>query len=191
MTNKFLLPHLLVLLLLPLFALAQTGRLEKDLSDENWILWLDHGAVWSNDEIFLPPVDVSSLPVNSPTCGWDNLHNQVSGIKVSVPGTVEEHFWGRIGGVSRTQMVIYVGVSWWSKEFNIDESMRDKRITLQFQSVNLRAEVFVNGKLVGYDVIGNTPLKWMLLRLQNSDRRTGLISGLRIRLEISPGMITF
>ena len=53
----------------------------------------------------------------------------------------------------------YIGVSWWSKKFQLDENLKGKRITLAFQSVNLRAEVFVNGKLVGYDVIGNTPFE--------------------------------
>ena len=73
-----------------------------------------------------------------------------------MPGTVEEHFWGANGnpfGIAGD----YRGVSWWSMTFPLDASMKGKCITIAFRSVNLRAEVFVNRRLVGYDVIGNTP----------------------------------
>jgi beta-galactosidase len=147
------------LILLSGLASAQTGRWEKELSDKNWNLWLDHAAIWYNDDIYLPPVNVSTLPVNPPTCGWDKLHLNNSLITVSVPGTVEEHYWGEIGGAVQDTNGNYVGVSWWNKKFHLDENLKGKRITLFFQSVNLRAEVFVNGKLVGYDVVGNTPFE--------------------------------
>jgi len=71
---------------------------------------------------------------------------------------VEEHFWGANGnpiGVAGD----WRGVSWWSATFLLDSELRGKRITLRFESVNLRAEVFVNRKLAGYDVIGNTPFE--------------------------------
>ncbi len=159
MIYKRLLPLLVTFLLLSISASSQTGRWEKELSDNNWTLWLDHAALWYNDDIFMPPVDISKLPVNPPSCGWNDLYSQDSRLKVSVPGTVEEHFWGQVGGAVQDTNGNYVGVSWWSKEFILDEGLSGKRITLQFQSVNLRAEVFVNGKLVGYDVIGNTPFE--------------------------------
>jgi beta-galactosidase len=147
------------LILLSDMSSAQIGRWEKELSDKNWTLWLDHAAIWYNDEVYLPPVNVAILPVNLPTCGWDKLHINNSLETVSVPGTVEEHYWGAIGGAVQDTNGNYVGVSWWSKKFHLDESLKGKGITLFFQSVNLRAEVFVNGKLVGYDVIGNTPFE--------------------------------
>lgn len=137
---------------------AQTGRWEKELSDNNWSLWLDKGAEWYNDDIYLPPVDIAKLPTNPPTCGWDKLHSEESLKKVSVPGTVEEYYWGAIGG-AEGEAGNYVGVSWWSKMFHLDGNLKNKRITLFFQSVNLRAEVYVNRRLVGYDVIGNTPFE--------------------------------
>ena len=52
---------------------ANPGRWEKELSGENWQLWLDRDADWKNDNIFLPPVDISTVPVNPPTCGWEDL----------------------------------------------------------------------------------------------------------------------
>ncbi|WP_036385815.1 glycoside hydrolase family 2 protein [Muricauda sp. MAR_2010_75] len=138
-------------------AIGQNGRWERELSNAPWKLWLDHGALWYNDEVYLPPVDISKLPVNPPTGGWDKLHGNPAAIETNVPGTVEEHYWGEIGGVVPDTGGDFIGVSWWSRTFDLDASLKGKRILLAFQSVNLRAEVFVNGKLVGYDVIGNTP----------------------------------
>lgn len=134
-----------------------TKHWEEELSGAGWHLWLDRSALWYNDTVFLPPVDVSKLPFNAPTCGWNNLESQEQSINVTVPGTVEEYYWGEIGGAIPDTGGNYVGVSWWSRKFNIDSKLKGKRITIHFESVNLRAEIFVNGKLVGYDVIGNTP----------------------------------
>lgn len=137
---------------------AQQGRWEKELSGAGWQLWLDHSALWYDDEIYLPPADVSQLPVNPPTGGWEKLEG-VERLMVDVPGTVEEHYWGEIGGSIPDIGGNYVGVSWWSTTFPLEPTLKGKRITLYFESVNLRAEIFVNGKLTGYDVIGNTPFE--------------------------------
>lgn len=137
---------------------AQAGRWEEKLSGEDWKLWLDQSALWYDDDIYLPPVDISTLPVNPPSCGWNGLH-EVKRLSVAVPGTVEEHYWGAIGGAIPDTGGNYVGVSWWSTTFKLDKALKGKRITIWFESVNLRAEVFVNGTLVGYDVIGNTPFE--------------------------------
>ena len=158
--KKTVFATLLSLLFLSLAATAQTGRTEIQLSGEGWNLWLDHAAVWANDEVFLPPVDIRKLPVNPPTSGWQALHDGNATDKlVDVPGTVEEHYWGEIGGAIPDTGGDYIGVSWWSKKFTLDPDLEGKRIRLHFESVNLRAEVFVNGKLVGYDVVGNTPFE--------------------------------
>ncbi|RIV42260.1 hypothetical protein FQ017_19280 [Flagellimonas pelagia] len=138
-------------------AVGQNGRWEKELSNVSWKLWLDHGASWYNDKVYLPPVDITKLPVNPPSCGWEKLHGNPMAIQTNVPGTVEEHYWGEIGGAIPDTGGDFKGVSWWSRTFDLDVSQKGKRILLAFQSANLRAEVFVNGKLVGYDVIGNTP----------------------------------
>lgn len=141
-------------------ASGKPGRTEIELSGQGWSLWLDHAAVWADDEAHLPPVTLSSLPVNAPTVGWASLHNgAASDRKVQVPGTVEEYYWGEIGGAIPDTGGDYVGVSWWSRSLTLDPALAGKRIILKFASVNLRAEVFVNGQLVGYDVIGNTPFE--------------------------------
>ena len=135
--------------------IANEYRWEKELSGVNWNLWLDQTALWYDDDIYLPPVNISALQVNPPSCGWDKF-DQTEKTIVNVPGTVEEHYWGDIGGAIPDTGGNYVGVSWWSTTFNLDPSFKGKRITIYFESVNLRAEVFVNRQLVGYDVIGNT-----------------------------------
>jgi beta-galactosidase len=157
MKLKRILIFLVALVQISAFSHGQSGRWDQNLSGYKWNLWLDKGASWYDDDIYMPPVDVTKLPVNPPTCGWDALHSGNSLRTVNVPGTVEEHYWGRIGGA--TSEGNYVGVSWWSRKFHLDNNLNGKKITLAFQSVNLRAEVFVNGKLVGYDVIGNTPFE--------------------------------
>lgn len=136
-------------------ALPATGRWEKDLSGKGWRVWLDTKAGWMNDSLFMPPVDMSRVPVNPPTCGWEFLGASADKV-VSVPGTVEEYFWSRNGNPVG-EAGDYRGVSWWSTTFTLDSSLKGKQIRLDFDSVVLRAEVFVNRKLVGYDVIGNSP----------------------------------
>lgn len=163
--KKQLISTLLLLFLGVGIADAQQGRTEIDLSGSGWTLWLDVAADWYQDEIYLPPVDVSTLPVNPPTVGWDELHNgRVEARPVSVPGTVEEYYWGEIGGAETSggsrSGGDYVGVSWWSRTFELDPSLEGKRITFHVEQVLLRAEIFVNGELVGYDVIGNMPFEF-------------------------------
>jgi hypothetical protein len=120
------------------------------LSGDGWKLWLDKDAKWVDDELFLPPVDVAKLPVNPPTGGWEAL---ASGRAVSVPGTVEEYLSPGTGPEGDIK-----GVSWWTRKVSIPAG-RQSRFLLHFDAVRLRAEVFVNRKLVGYDVIGNTPFE--------------------------------
>ncbi|MDP2983475.1 MAG: glycoside hydrolase family 2 TIM barrel-domain containing protein [Candidatus Latescibacter sp.] len=136
---------------------AAPGHSEKTLSGVGWQLWLDRSASWTDDEVFLPPIDYSKIPSNPPTCGWERLDAQ-NGKKVTVPGTVEEYYWSAPGnpvGIAGD----YRGVSWWSTKFTLDPALKGKKIFLAFESANLRTEVYVNRKLVGYDVIGNTPFE--------------------------------
>ncbi len=152
--KKTLLILVPLLLFSALAANAAPGRIERTISGEGWKLWLDKEAEWIDDDLYLPPLDIDRIPENPPTCGWDELY-AIESLDVSVPGTVEQYCWSENGNfVGRAGD--YRGVSWWSTEFTLDRSMQGKRILLDFECANLRAEVYVNGKLVGYDVIGNT-----------------------------------
>lgn len=127
------------------------SRIETDLSGPGWRLWLDKNAAWENDKLFLPPVNVAELPVNPPTGGWEALK---SAREVSVPGTVEEYLHPGNGPEGDIK-----GVSWWVRRVKVPDAKSPRRLLLRFDAVRLRAEVFVNRKLVGYDVIGNTPFE--------------------------------
>jgi hypothetical protein len=153
MKNKAFVFLFLLAPFVPLF--AQKGRIEKDLSNNDWKLWLDTAAQWKNDVLYAPPVNVKQLPYNPPAIGWDALE-KMNAKTVHLPATVEEFFWGWNGnpfGVSGN----YLGVSWfWTKLF-VPASMKGKRLVLNFESARFRAEVFVNRKLTGYDLVTGTP----------------------------------
>lgn len=138
-------------------AFSQPGRISRDISMNHWKLWLDTAAEWQSDELFVPPVDVKKLPVHLPTGGWATLE-KASGKIVHLPATVEEFYWGQNGntfGVSGN----YLGVSWFTTNLTVPAAMKGKRVVLQFESVRFRAEVFVNKKLAGYDLVNSTPFE--------------------------------
>ena len=63
--------------------------------DAGWRLLLDDQAKWQDDPLYLPDeVDLPSMPINPPSGGWAALGAQ-AGIAVSLPSTVEEHYWGK------------------------------------------------------------------------------------------------
>ena len=81
-----------------------------NLSETLWNITLDRSAVWQNDSLYVPPVNIHDLPVHIPTGGW-NLLDTPDKIGVTLPATVEQHLWGWNGetfGVTGN----YVGVSW-------------------------------------------------------------------------------
>ena len=80
------------------------------IPDEGWHLWLDTAAPWQEDDIFLPE-DITwlgegsdrklcakghPLPTNAPTGGWSTL-TPATAKSVTLPTTVEQHFWGQHG----------------------------------------------------------------------------------------------
>lgn len=138
----------------PAQTLTFTGHQATGLSQNSWKLWPDSTASWENDSLFLPPVNLNQLAVNEPTCGWDNLPQK--GIAVNLPATVEEYFWGQYGNPFG-QSGNYTGVSWFTTTFIVPEEEDIKHIFLDFESARLRAEVYVNRKLAGYDIITGTP----------------------------------
>lgn len=130
-------------------------RLQVDLSNVSWNITLDQEAKWKNDRLYLPPVDISKLPVNLPTGGW-NLLDKPDKTGVTLPATVEEHLWGRRGdtfGVNGN----YTGVSWFTTKVFIPQEFKNRRIVLNVGSVRFRAEIFINKQLAGYDLVNSTP----------------------------------
>jgi hypothetical protein len=135
---------------------AQNNR-EIDLSSFNWTIYLDKAASWQSDRLYLPPVNISALPAHEPTGGWDALETMPQKT-VHLPATIEQYFWGYNGdkfGVTGN----YVGVSWFTTKVDVPEAMRGKRIFLNVGSVRFRAEIFINRRLVGYDLVNSTPFQ--------------------------------
>jgi beta-galactosidase len=139
------------------------GRFVQDLSGQDWRLWLDRAAPWTLDRLYAPPVEVARLPVNAPSGGWAVLGSPASQV-VHLPATVEQHHWGANGnsfGLSGN----YLGVSWFSTRLAVPAALQGRRVVLRFESVRLRAEVFVNQQLAGYDLVSSTPFEIDVTRL--------------------------
>jgi beta-galactosidase len=125
-----------------------------DLSGPGWKLWHDKTAAWEKDELYLPPVDLTKIPTNAPTGGWEALDTAPDSLPVTVPGTAEEYL-GKGQGVES----MVRGVTWWFRDFVVPADASGKKIRLLFDSVRQRAEIYANGKLVSYDLVGNTPFE--------------------------------
>jgi hypothetical protein len=151
------------------FSIAQAaqaqsgGRFVQDLSAHDWHLWLDPAAPWAHDRLYAPPVSISQLPVNQPTGGWAAL-GTAEGKTVHLPATVEQYYWGQNGnafGLSGN----YLGVSWFSTWLTVPTALQGQRVVLRFESVRLRAEVFVNQQLASYDLVNSTPFEIDITKL--------------------------
>ena len=127
----------------------------QDLSTNCWRMWPDTNASWQNDTLYLPgEFTLGSLPVNPPSGGWSVLNNS-QGIAVSLPASVEQYYWGAFGG--GTTAGNYEGVSWWWTTFSAPILQPGQHLMIQFRAARLRAEVYCNGQLVGYNIINEVP----------------------------------
>jgi beta-galactosidase len=146
------------------------------LPDDGWNLWIDQQAVWRDDRIYLPETfNLSDLPVNPPTGGWSALEARRGDRNfavVTLPSTVEQHFWGQFGLRPYTpeeyryaaddpipQNGAWEGVSWWSREIEVPAAMQGKRILLKIRGARMRAEVYLNERLVGYSIMEELPFE--------------------------------
>lgn len=125
---------------------------------------------------WLQPLDVSALAVAAPTCGWEKLfskavpageaalawRDRTLSVEVSVPGTVEGYFFDAISGNRKGEGASgdYRGVSWWGRTFDMPGAAKGRRVTLQFrEGIRQRAEVFVNRRLVGSELVLQSPFE--------------------------------
>lgn len=159
-------------------------RQEIDLSGSGWSLWRDKESNWAKNDKHLyifheesgkykrddhphivndqMPGNItieqlqSELPDNNPTCGWDKLDRKKEA-SVSVPGTVDEYLWGINGNEPYNENGLYIGVSWWWRNIMIPENWNGKKIILKVRATNYRAEIFIDNKLVRYDIVAGTP----------------------------------
>jgi beta-galactosidase len=145
--------------------------LAEDISTSGWRLWPDRAATWEDDTLYLPSeVKLNEMPVNPPTGGWQVL-NDKQGVEVTLPSTVEEHFWGKFGTRSYAHNEAqrgadtsfengnYPGVSWWWREIEIPKFKAGQRVIVSIRGARLRSEVYCNGKLCGYTIMTELPFQ--------------------------------
>ena len=129
----------------------------QDLSVSGWRMWPDTNASWQSDTLYLPSQMVlANLPVNPPTGGWAALNSSM-GIPVTLPSSVEQYYWATFGGGVLTGD--YHGVSWWWRTFTSPTLQPGQRLIISFRAARLRAEVYCNGKLCGYNLINEVPFE--------------------------------
>jgi beta-galactosidase len=141
---------------------------EIQIPDTGWLLWPDTAAKWQKDKIYLPAeVNLDSMPVNPPSGGWE-VFKSLIGKPITLPGTVEEHYWGVFGERNfkneyfyenqdtQVKNGNYLGVSWWWRTIEVPEQFQGKIVLLKIRGARLRAEVYLNEQLVGYNIITET-----------------------------------
>jgi beta-galactosidase len=145
------------------------GAIAQDISGHGWRLWPDREAAWHDDSLYLPAeVHLADIQSHPPTGGWKTLGPD-RGIPVTLPSTVEEHFWGAFGTRPYTKNEAqrgagtsfpngnYLGVSWWWKTITVPHFRPGQRVVLHFRGARLRAEVYCNQKLCGYSIMEELP----------------------------------
>jgi beta-galactosidase len=158
-------------LLLLLACAAFSSLRGEDISSSGWRLWPDQQAAWKDDTLYLPAdVKLGSLPVNPPTGGWAALSDQ-QGMAVTLPSTVEEHYWGKFGtrpykphpskngDDAAFENGNYLGVSWWWRTIHIPDFKPGQRVVVSFRGARLRSEVYCNGKLCSYSIMTELPFQ--------------------------------
>jgi len=140
-----------LIFLCSVITLHAQNRIETDLSGKGWKLWYDKNASWADDELYLPGTNITTIKTTIPTGGWNALD---AAKEVSVPGTVEEYLQVKPGPEGD-----FKGVSWWYRTIHIPDAKSAGKLLLRFESARYRSEVFINQKLAGYDLTGNTPFE--------------------------------
>ena len=136
--------------------------------DTGWHLWLDRDADWRKEPAFLPEdANLEKLAPHPPTGGWAVLSPQTAKT-VTLPTTVEQVSWGVTGlrpykgeyfyedRDPQPRNGNYIGVSWWWREIAVPRSFQGKAAVLHIRGAKQLAEVYVNRKLVGYNLIAET-----------------------------------
>jgi hypothetical protein len=151
-------------------------REKIELTGAGWKAWMDSEATWENDTLFLPGEisNIDDLPHNMPSGGWSVL--DTIGMKCFIPATIEELFSGGINTWT------YHGVSWFWKDVEIPYSWQGKTVRILLANTRMRAEVYVNSDLAGYDLVAQTPWEADISKYLNYDS----INRIAIRLT-NPG----
>ena len=141
------------LLLCPFYGVRAQERPFFDLSGKGWHLWQDKNAAWQTEDIYLTLEEAQKSPVIVPTAGWDILTSAQT-LPVQVPGTAEEYLQTQSGPEGDI-----TGVTWWSRTMDIPVLKKGQKVFLNFGSIRSRAEIFINQRLVDYQIVDNVPFE--------------------------------
>jgi hypothetical protein len=158
--NKNRINNMRTLLKIVLFSVCAISGYSQErktvLLDDGWKLWHDKQAVWQNDSLYLPSeVVIRELAKTAPAPvgGWAIFDGRPDGtVDVDLPALVEEYLTP--DGHVDTYLP---GVFWFWKDVKIPAAWTGKIFRLNIGSYRLRIEVYVNEKLVGYDIVGEIP----------------------------------
>ena len=151
------------LLLCPFYGVRAQERPFFDLSGKGWHLWQDKNAAWQTEDIYLTLEEARKSPVIVPTAGWDILTSAQT-LPVQVPGTAEEYLQTQSGPEGDI-----TGVTWWSRTMDIPVLKKGQKVFLNFGSIRSRAEIFINQRLVDYQIVDNVPFETDICLLYTSD----------------------
>ncbi|MHB1296157.1 MAG: glycoside hydrolase family 2 protein [Anaerolineae bacterium] len=122
-----------------------------------WHTHYDDGADWSGEAPLPSATPLDELPAHAPAIGWAHVEEHMESLKV--PGT-----WS----VSRPR---FHGVVWHWRPLVVPEHLVGRRLHLRFGAVRLRAEVYLDRRLVGYDLDGHTPFQVEITGLVRAEHR--------------------
>ncbi|MBN1402064.1 MAG: hypothetical protein JXA74_14580 [Anaerolineae bacterium] len=110
-----------------------------------WHVWYDDAAEWRDDAPAWPNTPLHAVRPHTPSAGWDGMEDGMESHQV--PGTWEQSRPG------------YHGVAWYWRPLLIPAHWQGRVVRLRFEAVRLWAEVYVDERLVGYDLDGVTPFE--------------------------------
>ncbi len=110
-----------------------------------WHAWCDSSAPWQEEPPADPRTPLAALPAHQPTGGWGAEEEGKESARV--PGTWEEAF------------PAHHGVAWHWRPLVAPREWACDVLRLRFEGVRLRTEVYLNRRLIGYDLDGLTPFE--------------------------------
>lgn len=108
------------------------------LETYQWNFWPEQEADPGADSLFAKGRSLQAYPHHEPSCGWEVLERG-NGKLVRIPAQSYAHF----PAGERSQ------VSWFHCRHTLPDLWQDHEITLSFEGVSHRAEVYLNEQLVG------------------------------------------
>ncbi|MFO7669576.1 MAG: hypothetical protein R6W31_07970 [Bacteroidales bacterium] len=135
-----------LLLVLPFSCSHSYDSDTLDLWRYQWNMWPDIDAEAGPDSLYSAPVTIDRLPVHAPSCGWEVLHRG-NGKLVRIPATLASSF-------SREEQS---SVTWFHCRHTLPELWAGRDISLSFEGVSHRAEIYLNEALVGAYLGENRP----------------------------------